>query len=90
MANKKDSLAIMQDGTVVKMLRTSKEKSHIIVMNQGQPRGYVKSISYTNGTFKMCQYKQNAKGYTTLDKIQGDIDFLTKHYFEKGYIFLYD
>ena len=68
----------------------AKEKSHIIVTLQGKPIGYVKSVSYKNVTFKLVNYKQNAKGYATLDRIQGDIDFLTLHNYDKGYIFLYD
>lgn len=68
----------------------AKEKSHIIVTLQGKPIGYVKSISYKCGTFKMSNYKQNAKGYTTFDRIRDDIDFLTKFNSDKGYVFIYN
>lgn len=66
------------------------EKSHIIATLNGIPQGYVKSVSYTKGEFTLCKNKVDAKGYTKLDKIHYDIDFLTKYYYDKGYIFMYD
>jgi len=67
-----------------------KEKSYIIASLWGVPQGYIKSVSYKNGTFKITKEKIDAKGYVSLDKLQGDIDFLTKHHNHMGYIFIYD
>lgn len=66
------------------------KKTHIIAMLNGVPQGYIKSVSYKNGKFKLIQNKYNAKGYTKLDILQSDIDFLTKYNNHKGYIFIYD
>ena len=68
----------------------AREKAHIIVMKNGVPLGYVKSVSYTNQKFSMTQSKMEAKGYTNADKIQGEIDFLAKIASHLGYVFIYD
>lgn len=67
-----------------------KEKAHIIVMHNGVPVGYVKSVSYTKQKFSITQNKMEAKGYTNVDKIHGEIDFLTKLAAHLGYVFIYD
>lgn len=67
-----------------------KEKAHIIVMHNGVPIGFVKSVSYTRQKFSITQNKVEAKGYTNVDKIHGEIDFLAKISHEKGLVFIYN
>lgn len=66
------------------------QRMHIIATKKGIPQGYIKAISYKTGNFKITKNKLNAKGYNTHDKIQGDIDYLTKYNYNKGYIFMYE
>ena len=66
------------------------DKHCIIASLWGVPQGYIKSISYQTGKFKITKDKANAKGYTNLDKLQGDIDLLTKYHNCMGYIFMYE
>lgn len=54
----------------------AKEKSFILAVKNGCPMGYIKSISYTNRTFKLTDEKYDAKGYVGIDKLMSDIDFL--------------
>ena len=68
----------------------NKEKAHIIAMKNGTPIGYIKSVSYTRQKFSMTQSKMEAKGYTKIDAIHDDIDFLTKLAAHLGYVFIYD
>ena len=68
----------------------AKEKAHIVAMKNGVPNGYVKSVSYTKGTFKLTQDKADAKGYTTQIAIQTEIDFLTRIGYSLGYVFIYN
>lgn len=68
----------------------AKEKSHIIAMQNGVAKGYIKSVSYANKKFTLTQNKMDAKGYATNASIQRDIDELTKIGFVYGYVFIYD
>lgn len=68
----------------------AKERAHIIAMLNGQPVGYIKSISYTKRTFAVTKNKMDAKGYASADAIHRDIDELTKIGFQNGYTFIYD
>lgn len=68
----------------------AKEKAHIIAMLNGKPVGYIKSISYTTQKFSITKEKINAKGYTNLDIIHREIDFLAKIGAMKGYVFIYN
>lgn len=67
-----------------------KERAHIIACQNGVPKGYVKAVSYSRNTFELTQNKMEAKGYVTADRIQGEIDALTKMAFAYGYTFIYD
>lgn len=67
-----------------------KEKVRIIAMLNGVPQGYVKSVSYTKGTFKLTQSKANAKTFATLDGVQNEIDTLARISYGSGYVFMYD
>lgn len=68
----------------------AREKAHIIVMKNGVPLGYVKGVSYTKQKFSMTQSKMDAKGYTKVDAVHAEIDFLTKISAHQGYVFIYD
>jgi hypothetical protein len=61
----------------------------IKVVQNGKNCGYVKKINYDNGEAQLTNDKESALKYSSEDAIQSDIDFLTKFYFESGYIFLY-
>lgn len=67
-----------------------KERSYIVVMQNNVPIGYVKSVSYVNGTFKITKNKCDAKGYTKLDKLQGDIDTCAVYALNNGMMLIYD
>lgn len=67
-----------------------KVKHVIIVYKNGACVGYLKSMSSKDGSFKVTQDAGNAKGYYSIDTIQGDIDFLSSFNFEKGYAFAYN
>lgn len=67
-----------------------KEKAHIIAYQNGLPKGYVKSVSYSRNTFDLTQNKMEAKGYATASHVQGEIDALTRMGFAYGYTFIYD
>lgn len=68
----------------------AKEKARIIVMQNGIPVGYVKSVSYTKQKFSITQNKIEAKGYTKAAMIQGEIDFLAKITAGRNLIFIYN
>ena len=68
----------------------AKERAHIIAMRNGVQVGYVKSVSYRNNKFQLTNDKSQAKGYASLDTIQGEIDTLTKIGYSQGFIFIYD
>lgn len=68
----------------------TKERVNIAVLKDGQLLGYVKSISYKQGTFKIIANKAEARKYASLDAVQGDIDFLTSISGMQGFIFIYN
>lgn len=65
------------------------KKYKIIACNRvtGQTEGFIKSVSYKNQTFKLTTDVNEAKMYTSADKIQGEIDDLTL-YSRGNYVFL--
>lgn len=65
-------------------------KLHITVYQNGQFKGYIKSVSYSQGRFTLTQDIKDAKGYVTLNNVQGEIDFLTSISYAYGYIFGYN
>ena len=67
-----------------------KEKAHIIAVVNGQPAGYIKSISYKRQTYVLTNDKYKAKGYATADACQRDIDKLAAIAFGTDTVFIYD
>lgn len=65
-------------------------KMHITVIQHGQFRGYVKSVSYSKGKFVITANINEAKGYASEWVIQQEIDRLTVMGYDYGYIFGYD
>lgn len=61
----------------------------IKAVHKGKFAGYIKKINYKNGVVKLTNNKELALKYTSEDEVHSDIDFLTKYYFESGYIFTY-
>lgn len=55
----------------------------------GKNCGFVKKIDYETGEVHLTSDKEFALRYDTEDEVQYDIDYLTKIYFESGYIFTY-
>lgn len=51
--------------------------------------GFVKEINYNTGDVTLTSDKDLAHKYNSEDEVQGDIDFLTKYYFDSDYIFTY-
>lgn len=51
--------------------------------------GYVKNINYESGEVQLVDDRRSALKYTNKDEVHDDIDFLTKKYFESGYVFTY-
>lgn len=65
-------------------------KMHITVIQNGQFRGYIKSVSYAREKFLITANINEAKGYVTEWSIQSEIDKLTVMGFAYGYIFGYE
>lgn len=65
-------------------------KMHITVIQNGQFRGYIKSVSYAREKFLITANINEAKGYATEWSIQSEIDKLTAMGFAYGYIFGYE
>lgn len=61
----------------------------IKAVKNGKNYGYVKSIKYENGEATLTSEKSKAFKYESEDEVQSDIDFLTKQFFESGYVFTY-
>lgn len=70
----------------------AKEKKvmRLVAILNGERQGYVKSIYYSRQVFVITPRIEEARIYKSTDALQYDIDFLTKHYFEEGYIFIYE
>lgn len=66
------------------------QKVHIIAIQNGVTKGYVRSVSYARQTFTLTQDINQAKGYVTADAVQGEIDFLSRVGFAYGYVFIYN
>lgn len=65
-------------------------KMHITVIQNGQFRGYIKSVSYAREKFLITANINEAKGYATEWSIHSEIDKLTVMGFAYGYIFGYE
>lgn len=52
-------------------------KAIIVAYQNGVRVGYVKSVSYKNGNFKLTQDKAFAKGYSSNDRLMYDIDAIS-------------
>lgn len=68
----------------------ARQKMHITVVQNGQFRGYVQSVSYARDTFNITPDVRLAKGYASEDSVQNEIDRLTIMGFAYGYVFGYD
>ena len=42
----------------------------------GEHLGFVKSVSYTKGTYKLTPFTEKAKGYASDDTVQKDLSML--------------
>lgn len=62
-------------------------KMRIVAYKGGVPVGYVKSVSYKNGTFTLTQDKMFAKTYSKQEKIMSDIDTIAYQGQQKGFVF---
>lgn len=65
-------------------------KMHITVVQHGQFKGYVRSVSYSRDTFTITADIRQAKGYATEWAVQQEIDRLTVMGFTYGYLFGYE
>lgn len=65
-------------------------KVYIGAVCQGVPQGYVQSVSYVNGSFRLTMDRSQAKKYTE-DQAHSEIDILTRWCNERqmGYVFVY-
>ena len=68
----------------------AKSKVNILVYNQGRFMGYIKSVSYSRNTFRTTLDIKDAKGYTSIDHIHSEIDFLARIGAHRGYVFTYN
>ena len=66
------------------------QKSHIIAIIDGSPAGYIKSVSVAKNKFTLTNNKYQAKGYTTANACQYDIDKLAAIAFGTNTVFVYD
>ncbi len=60
----------------------------IQAMKDGQPKGYVRSISHKYERFALVTDIMKAKQYTSYDVAMDEVDTLTRFGYTKGYIFL--
>lgn len=67
-----------------------KDKLRILIYKNRVPVGYVKSVSYKNGSFTMTKDKSQAKKYSTQDRVQYDIDVIAFNGLNQGCVFLID
>lgn len=67
-----------------------KTKFNIIAVKNGVRIGYISKVLYKHSNFCLTTEKSKAKGYTSLDVIQGDIDFLSTIGYPMGIIFIYE
>lgn len=65
-------------------------RMHITVVQNGVFRGYIQSVSYAKDKFTITSDIRQAKGYSTEDAVQREIDKLTVMGFAYGYIFGYE
>jgi hypothetical protein len=68
----------------------SKVRFSIVAYQNGSPVGYVKSISYKNSTFQLTKNKSQAKGYLSNDRVQAEIDTLSRIGYSQGFMFGYE
>lgn len=68
----------------------SRQKMHIVAVCNGVRKGYIKSVSYSRGKFTLTENILDAKGYTSQDVLQGELDFLTSIGYMFGYVFIYE
>lgn len=71
-------------------LKNVGEHFKIKAVHKGRKCGYVKNINYDTGEVHLTDDKEFALKYISEDAVHSDIDFLTKYYFESGYVFIYD
>lgn len=62
-------------------MKNSFDKIRIVVMQNGAPVGYIKSMSYTNSKYSMTRDKAYAKTYSNPDSAMRDIDYATRFSF---------
>lgn len=67
----------------------AKQSIIIRAIKDKKSQGYVKFINYDNAELHLTNDKEMAKKYDNEDSVQSDIDFLSKYYFESGYVFTY-
>ena len=67
----------------------AKKKFNITVYHNGESCGFISSINYNENRANVTNNQTYARVYRTEDEVQSEIDYLTKHYFEKGYVFGY-
>lgn len=72
-----------------KALKSVDKHLKIKAVHEGKDCGYVKHIDYGSGEVHLTNDKELALKYDNEDAVHSDIDFLTKYYFESGYVFTY-
>lgn len=64
------------------------DKMFIHVYRNGNFIGYVSSVSYKSGSFKVAKDKLLAKSYAKLDTAIRDVDAITVWGMQNGYAFM--
>ena len=63
-------------------------KMYILVMQNAQPLGYIKSISFLNGTYTITYNKRSAKSYNGRAAVEKDLRALAAMPTEMGISFI--
>lgn len=71
-------------------MENTKFKHNIVAVQNGTPLEYIKSVSYSNGTFELTQNKLDAKGYTSEEFINKELKSLSDIGTKLGFQFILD
>ena len=63
-------------------------KYNIVALIEGNPKGFIRSISYDKGKFAITKEKNNARKFSD-NEVFDEIDTLTAFGYNKGYVFMY-
>lgn len=88
--SKLENLKALKQNNTQQSIENTKFKHNIVAVQNGTPLGYIKSVSYSNGTFELTQNKLDAKGYTSEEFINKELKSLSDIGTKLGFQFILD